>query len=301
MLNSVTESTLKQYEKPLKLWWTYSREKGTSLYKPEISDVLQFFTDQLQTVKSFSTINTHRAALSFIMPNRLGENTDVHRFFQGIKKKMPTNSKYSYFWDPKVVLDYLTNLRPNDELALDILSKKLITLLALTTAQRVQTLAAIKLSNIAISQEKVLIKISDEIKTSKHMKSKPVLDLPFFTSNPSICPASTLVTYIIKTADLRPKNEDQLLITFKKPHHAATRNTISRWIKDTLGDSGIDISMYGAHSTRGASTSAAAQTGANIETIRNAAGWSENSSTFANFYNRPIRQEQFANFVLNRE
>jgi hypothetical protein len=59
-------------------------------------------------------------------------------------------------------------------------------------------------------------------------------------------------------------------------------------LKKVLKESGIDTNQFKGHSTRHASTSAAFRAGLNIESIRNAAGWSRNSNVFAKFYNKPI-------------
>lgn len=58
-----------------------------------------------------------------------------------------------------------------------------------------------------------------------------------------------------------------------------------------MEESGIDVSTFPGHSMRHASTSAAARRRVNIESIRKAAGWSKNSDAFANFYNRPLLEE----------
>ncbi|KAI8441190.1 hypothetical protein MSG28_009421 [Choristoneura fumiferana] len=90
-------------------------------------------------------------------------------------------------------------------------------------------------------------------------------------NKPEICPGQALLAYMDKTKAIR-NNCDQLLIAFKKPHKQITSQTISRWIKLTLNKSGIDTSIFTAHSTRHASTSAANRLGVNIDTIRKTAG-----------------------------
>lgn len=54
----------------------------------------------------------------------------------------------------------------------------------------------------------------------------------------------------------------------------------------TLGDSGLNTEVFGSHSVRHASTSAANRLGVSIDTIKKTAGWSGSSSTFLRFYNR---------------
>ena len=58
--------------------------------------------------------------------------------------------------------------------------------------------------------------------------------------------------YLENTKELRIT--DQLIISYKKPHKAVTKHTISRWSKVILGKAAIDIAKYLSHSTRSAST-----------------------------------------------
>ena len=66
-------------------------------------------------------------------------------------------------------------------------------------------------------------------------------------------------------------------------------------MKDILKKSGIDTEMFSAHSTRHASTSAAARRGTNIKTILNLLPFSQNS-----MYNRPTKHKQssFAQAII---
>lgn len=110
--------------------------------------------------------------------------------------------------------------------------------------------------------------------------------------------AGSLLVYINRTKDIRHDIPD-LFITYKKPHHKASVQTVSRWVKNILKEGGIDTNQCTAHSTRHASTSAAYRSGVNIETIRAAAGWSERSRVFAKFYNRLIVTDpKFAETIL---
>ncbi|CAH1380822.1 unnamed protein product, partial [Tenebrio molitor] len=86
-----------------------------------------------------------------------------------------------------------------------------------------------------------------------------------------LCVATTIVHYVNITASMR-QEEDFLFLTTTKPHSAASKQTISRW----------------PHSTRHASTSSAHRLGISIDQIKQCAGWSPNSETFARFYNRPV-------------
>lgn len=71
----------------------------------------------------------------------------------------------------------------------------------------------------------------------------------------NLCIIKHLNMYVDKTKHLR--ESDNLLISYQRPHGAETPETISSWIKTVLAASGIDTSVYSAHSTRAASTSSA--------------------------------------------
>lgn len=291
MLSSVSVSTLKQYNTSYKLWWQFCQINSINIFDPRLANVLTFLTEQFNSGASYGTINSHRSALSLLLGGNIGSDDSIKRLLKGIYKQKPCIPKYVGTWDPQTVLNYIANWYPNRELSLDKITKKLCVLLAICTAHRVQTLSLIRVSNINRCADSLQIPISDIIKTSALGREQPVLVLPYFRENLNICPATTLDDYLFMTSGLRPNNLDNLLLTYKKPHKKASSQSISRWIKLTLAESGVDVGVFSAHSTRHASTSAAASAGVSIDMIRKTAGWSSSSQTFAKFYNRPVLDE----------
>ena len=158
----------------------------------------------------------------------------------------------------------------------------------------------IKIPNIIFSDESV--QNQNRIKTESNInRSQPLLVFPFFAERPLLCIASTLKSYLKKTDPLREAETDELILTFKKPYVKCLTQSLSRWIKIVLENSGIDTKVFSAYSTRHAATSAAFRKGTNLDVIRKTGGWTESSKTFALFYNRPIVQnrETFAKNVFN--
>jgi integrase len=289
MLSSITKSTKLQYSSNLKLWWKYCEEKHVDFYDVKIECLLDFLSKCFQTGSCYGTLNNHRSAISLISSNNnIGQNESVKRFFKGVFKLKPSFPRYNVTWNPSIVLDYLATLLPDNTVDLKMLSKKLVMLLALVTAQRIQTLSLIRVSNITIYNDKIVIIITDLIKTSGIGRAQPVIELPFFNQRPNICPAATLQAYIAATSAYRTNTQDKLILTHRKPYRPASSQTIGRWIKQVLQESGIDTTIFSAHSTRHATTSAASRAGVSVEMIRKAAGWSNQSAVFANFYNRPL-------------
>lgn len=271
--------------------------KNSNPYNVLVEDVLEFLTIHFNAGATYGTLNSFRSAISQIAGPNLGQDFRVKRFFKGIFGQRPPKARYENIWDPQIVLSYVKTLETNT-LPLETLSKKLAVLLALATGQRLQILALIKIGNISIQANRILIKISDRVKTSSINKSQPLLILPFF-NDPQLCVAETLKRYLSFTQELR-NSCDSLFITFKRPYKKASTSTISRWIKNILEKSGVDMSIFKPQSTRHASTSSAARAGVSFDTIRLAAGWSKDSRTFANFYNRPvIDNDEFARVVLD--
>lgn len=214
----------------------------------------------------------------------------------------PPQPKYATTWDPIIVLNYLERMFPLEKLSLELISYKLVTLLAITSAHRMQTLSKIRLNNIKVLDNVVEIRIPDRIKTTGNKRLQPLMVFPKFQDKPSLCVARNLSYYIQKTTTLRPPGENILFLTWKRPHHSASSQTLSRWVKNILQKSGIDISSFSTHSTRHASTSKALRAGVNIEVIRNAAGWSQKSNVFVKFYNRPVTAgpDEFARSILGQ-
>lgn len=261
---------------------------------------LEYFIHLKDNQKSFSLLNTNRAALSLILDIVEEDEKIIKRFFKGIYNLKPPAPKYAATWEPNIVLEYLEKLHPLNALTIEQLAQKLVTLLALTTAHRVQTLANIRIENIQISEQQVEIRITDKIKTSGCHRFQPLLIIPFFKENEKLCVASIIIHYLERTSNYR-NNESKLILTYKKPFHPASCQTISRWIKTVLTMSGVDTTKFSTHSTRHASTSAAFRAGVNIETIRKTAGWSSKSETFNKFYNRPITNNpaEFARAIIS--
>lgn len=292
MISSLSDSTYKQYDSCIKTWISYCDTHNYDYFSASVPIVLHFLTEIFNKGAKYGTINSYKSALSLILGNL--DDDRVKRFMKGVFKLRPTVPKYNLTWNPSIVLDFVAQMWPNTELDLESLSKKTATLLALVTAHRVQTLALIKLKNTVVKpSDEIIITIPEITKTSKPYSAQPVLRLPYFSHRPEICPARSLDAYITKTHTIR--KTDSLFISFKKPHSKVSAQTIGKWIKDTLFNSGIDTSIFSAHSTRHASTSTASRLGVNI------AGWSDSSSVFARFYNRPVvsNPTDFATAILS--
>ena len=107
------------------------------------------------------------------------------------------------------------------------------------------------------------------------------------------CPVRALKWYVKRTEPLR--GSDQLFLISREPHTPASRDSISRWVVDTIQAAGPSVlsddlaagARPRAHDTRGVSASWALFQGVALEEIQRAASWAS-SNTFISCYLRDV-------------
>ena len=99
----------------------------------------------------------------------------IPRMLKGCFNYNPPKVRYNYTWDVNMVLDFLVTLYPLEDLSLKYLTFKLITLVALTTAARAQTLSALDLKYVTYlkTQNTFVFNIHELLKTSRPGFSQP--------------------------------------------------------------------------------------------------------------------------------
>ena len=172
---------------------------------------------------------------------------------------------------------YLKGLGPSADLTLKQLTYKLVMLLALTRPSHSADLSSLSLARRRFSPEGVTFLPATLAKQSRQGKPLAEFFFPSFSHDESLCPVHTLRQYELATASFRSGDQQELFLAIVKPHKPVTSCTIARWLKCVLGDPGIDVSMFAAHSVRGASSSAAAMAGVTTNDILKAADWSTDS------------------------
>ena len=214
---------------------------------------------------------------------------------KGVFKNKPPKPKYCSTWKVGTALSFLGTLEPLQKLTLRQLSYKTILLLALTSAARAHELSALDLACSLRKEGSWEFSLPTHVKTSRPGHPARKMFLPSFPDNPNICVVRTLAAYGKRTRDLRKSS--QLLVSLIAPHKAISSQSVSRWLTRALRMAGIELG-YSGHSTRGASTSAAAAGGLSVDLILEAADWAS-AQTFERFYHREASRAAFARAVLN--
>ena len=71
-----------------------------------------------------------------------------------------------------------------------------------------------------------------------------------------------------KGLKLSPKTlYTEFFITYGKPHHPASKDSLARWVQELMGNSGIDTEIFKPHSTRVASNSAVYKLGLPLQEV----------------------------------
>ena len=90
------------------------------------------------------------------------------------------------------------------------------------------------------------------------------------------------------TQEWREDNsETKLFLSHLSPHKSVSKSTITRWIKEVMALSGIDVAMFQTHSIRAASSSKVNNKGLSTKDILTRGNWSQRS-TWQRYYNKNI-------------
>lgn len=293
MLRGWRKSTRQQYSIYLNRWVQFCTERTLPATSYDVSKCLDFLMSLYKKGYSYSAINTARSAVSCLFPTScVGSDPSISRFMRGVFNSRPTVPRYCAIWDVSKVLQYLARCSPAKDLPLQALTHKLVTLCALVTGQRAQTIRAFDLRLCDINLTSAVFRVHALLKHTTPRTGTETIALPSFSDDKRLCVVTYLREYIKRSKPLR--STSQLFISFISPHGPVTKDTISRWIKLTLKKAGIDTNIFKAHSTRAASTSAVRRD-VDISVIMRTAGWSR-QSTFAKFYNKTVLREETSAF-----
>ena len=303
LLYAQRRSTNAQYKSCWAKWCSWSRQRQIDPFCPAVSDLVHFLTELFEQGKQYSTINTYRSVISSTVPpldgSPLGQHKIVCSFMRGVFNKRPPKPRYSGTWEVSVVTNLFEKWPDNSNLDIKRLSRKCAMLLALSSAKRQSDLHALDLAFMQYLPEGVEFKNPGLTKTRLPGKDVTFF-LPALKGNVQLGPVACLREYIKKTENHRSRSGDSqpLFLATQRPYSPVSSTSIGRWLKLTLQDAGIDIRVFKAHSTRGASSSAARQSGVSVKDILTEADWSR-ETTFNRFYYRPRHSVSFGTAVIS--
>ena len=283
ILKSWRPSTIKQYVVYAKLWFSFSSQG----LKPTVRNISEFLVHLHSKGFNHSQISQARSAIGVISGiENLGKHPDIKRVMKGLFELKPIFPKYSCVWDVRILFNYFRSLPHQKQLPLNLLTKKLATLLCiLAGGQRSQTIHAINALDLVVTSEKCIVPIYCKIKQTRKGAHMRPLEFKVYQKEEKLCVIQNLAVYLKKTRSLR--QDSQLFLSYQKPHHPVSKDTITRWVNDIMSEAGIDTSKYVTHSCRSAASSFAHKQKVALKKIVDSCGWSS-EATFARHYHKEI-------------
>lgn len=305
ILHSRRDSTRSQYKTYLNRWNQFCSARNYNPVETSVAIILNYLHDLYTQGLGYSTLNTARSTLSaFVMLKNsdasIGSHPLVTRYLKGVFNLNPPVPRYKQIWDTRAVFNVLRTWGPSRDLDLKKLTLRLCILLALLGATRTQFLKALRVDKIEMSKDRIVLRVDELMKTDGPGKVGHELKLSAYPVDRRLCVVRTLKQYLVLTQPFRGEHK-QLFLSLKMPHGPVSKDTIARWIRDTLVLAGIDVNIFKAHSVRTASVSAASASFVPVNDIMQRAGWTQ-EKTFRKFYKKPIlptAQNTFERAILN--
>lgn len=282
----VDELKLKKYDNAFKKWLQFCSKSKVNVFKPEISDVLDFFKALLAP----GTMNYHgfviyKKAIVGILGDDKASDTRLKEFLEDLDDLFHSFQRRNYTWDPHNVLLHLSQYFPNEIIGLADLSRKVVTLLALVTKVGLLSLAELKLEDVVVEETEVQISFVDYSSEDVSRSNSTIVKLPLFIETPQLCVASALSHYIEQSAGVRGLNkETSLFIEFEYPYNAASVTTLNRWIRDSMISAGVEFAMF-SDLLANLNSLKDHQNEVLFDEIKRRVKWTDDMLIFTNFYN----------------
>ncbi len=137
----------------------------------------------------------------------IGTNALVMRFMKGVSRNRPSTPRYNCIWDVDVVLNMFRKQPLAEYLSLYDLTLRTVTLLALVSAQRGQSIHLLDTDAMTRSRDKFVFHLHDEFKQARPGFEHLDIVLPAYVLDIRICIVHTLSLYLERTRLLRTSSK----------------------------------------------------------------------------------------------
>ena len=277
---------MKQYIVYAKMWFRFAAQG----LRPTIRNIIEFLTLLHNKGYTHDQISAARSAIGVLADEEnVGKHPDIKRLMKGVFEKTPSFPRYSCVWDVRVLFDYFRSIPHQRDLPLKLLSKKLATMLGiLAGGQRCQTIHLVDILDIVSTTGKCIIPIYSVIKQTKKGRHMHPMEFRPYPTEEKLCFINNLEVYLIKTREVR--RSSKLFLSYQKPYNPISKDTITRWVNETLQEAGVDMSKYVTHSCRAAASSSLSSKKVPIRRITEACGWAS-EETFRRHYKKKVVRE----------
>ena len=105
--------------------------------------------------------------------------------------------------------------------------------------------------------DKVIFHIIGLTKCSKSTRPNQPVAYRAYVEDKLLCPVKCICIYLAQRYEIVTQDFTEFFIIYGKPRHTASKDSLARWVKEGMGNSGTDTEIFKPHSTMVASNSAA--------------------------------------------
>ena len=174
--------------------------------------------------------------------------------------------------------------RPNESITLKQLTLKTAALLTILGGQRIHTLHKLSVIHMDQSPDKFIFHIIGLTTCPKPTRPNHPIIYRAYAEDELLCPVKCIYAYLTHRSKIITQNFTEFFIIFGKPHHPASKDTLAGWVKEVMGNSGIDTEIFKPHSTRVASNSAAYKLGIPLQEVLKRGQWLNVGTFFTNYF-----------------
>ena len=191
IMNAWRPSTKKIYSTYLNKWALFCVQRNIDIFLPSLPQACQFLRLLADEGAGYSAVNTARSALSTILPSfdkeSFGKQPLVCWLVKGVYEKCPPKPRYAEFWDINKVFTLFKSWGHNNKLSLKCLTMKLSMLLLLVTSQRGQTIINLDITDMILSDDKIVLKMKSLLKHNRVGDPLDVVILKSFVLCKRLC------------------------------------------------------------------------------------------------------------------
>jgi len=189
-----------------------------------------------------------------------------------------------------ILLKYLKALGSKEKITFKQLTLKTASLLAILAGRRLHTLHMLDTRTLDIvpGEGKIICHIAGLTKC--RTPKSPNKEIVFReNADPELCPVNCIKQYLGRRNTLINEQAGPLFITYGRPHHFASKDSLARWVKEAMKMAGIDVDTFKPHNTRSASNTNALNSGILLKEVLKRGQW-RNASTFFLYYYREVEE-----------
>ena len=232
-------------------------------FKASFADGMAFLSELFHNGRRYcGVIAVAWSVISANLPKQgnvtFGKDSIASRMLREIFKLRPSLPKHVVIYEPNIVLKYMDSLPTNKDLTLELLTKKLCTLLCFISGQRSQSIGKVKIDKSILSRGTYPFYFDTVLKATKPINHEHPLVSNTYPQNSKLCIIDCLQEYRSRTSLVREdlnENPQELILSYAYPFKPISSQSIARYIKIFLAMSRIGITVSTTHFVRSVSTS----------------------------------------------